>query len=68
VIIGCGRAGMFTSDGERLRAYRWTEVIDLAARKRWRTEGAFDGRIAPDGTVVGVTRKRPAGLVGIDLK
>jgi hypothetical protein len=68
VVVGCSKVGAATSDASRLRSFRWTEVIDFAARKRWRTEGAFDGRIAADGTAIGVTRKRPAQAMALETR
>lgn len=63
--IGCNSAMGASGEGQRLRGYTWTEVIDFERKTRWRTTAAFEPRLTEDGLVVGVTRSRPAQLVAI---
>ena len=67
VVIACNKSPM-SPGSTRLRGYLWTEVIDLASRRRWRTKGAFEARLTDGGIAVGVTRKRPAQLIRIDTE
>lgn len=64
-VIACSSAAG-AGGAARLRGYKWTEVIDFSRKTRWRTNKAFEPKLAADGTVVGVTRSRPAQLVAID--
>jgi hypothetical protein len=50
----------------RLRSWRWTEVIDLGARTRWRTTEVFEPRVTTTGMVVGTRRGKPAQLAVIE--
>jgi hypothetical protein len=53
-------------DEARLASWKWMEVIDLKARKRWRTTEVFEPKIGLDGIVVGTKRGKPATLAVIE--
>jgi hypothetical protein len=53
-------------DTARLNSWKWMEVIDFKARKRWRTTEVFESRIGTDGTVVGTKRGKPSHLAVVE--
>jgi hypothetical protein len=58
--------GTLYKDETRLHSWSWTEVIDLAARVRWRTSEVFEPKVSTTGMVVGTHRGRPAQLAVIE--
>jgi hypothetical protein len=58
--------GALYKDETRLRSWRWTEVIDLGSRTRWRTTEVFEPRVTTTGMVVGTRRGKPAQLAVIE--
>ncbi len=54
------------NDDKRLKAWTWTEVVDLKTRTRWRTTEVFEPKIGDNGIVVGTKRGKPAQLAVIE--